>query len=109
MYNNIVQSRERPMSLRTTYSHARANLAELLDRVFQDRETVVIERRRGKGRVAMIAEDELASILETAHLLRSPKNAQRLLSALRAALAGEGARLTMNELRTEAGLEPKKP
>jgi antitoxin YefM len=101
MYNNIVQVKERPMSLRTTYSQARANLAELLDRVSQDRETVVIERRRGKGRVAMIAEDELDSILETAH--------QRLLSALRAALAGEGARLTMNELRAEAGLEPKEP
>jgi antitoxin YefM len=109
MYNNTVQVRERPMSLRTTYSHARANLAELLDRVSQDRETVVIERRRGKGRVAMIAEDELASILETAHLFRSPKNAQRLLSALRAALAGEGAHLTINGLRAESGLEPHKP
>jgi antitoxin YefM len=97
------------MSLRTTYSHARANLAELLDRVSQDRETVIIERRRGRGRVAMIAEDELASILETAHLLRSPKNAQRLLSALRAALAGGGAAMTPEELRAEAGLEPKKP
>ncbi|MCX6561149.1 MAG: type II toxin-antitoxin system Phd/YefM family antitoxin [Candidatus Aminicenantes bacterium] len=97
------------MSLRTTYSHARANLAELLDRVSLDRETVVIERRRGKGRVAMIAADELDSILETAHLLRSPKNAQRLLSALRGALAGEGASMTLNELRAEVGLEPKEP
>ncbi|MBM3296870.1 MAG: prevent-host-death protein [Candidatus Aminicenantes bacterium] len=96
------------MATRTTYSHARANLASLLDRVCRDRETVIIERRKG-GRVAMIAEDELASILETAHLLRSPRNAQRLLSALHEALEGKGVSLTLDELRREVGLEPNKP
>jgi len=106
MYNTMVQKRIKPMAIRTTYSHARANLASLLDRVARDRETVVIERRKG-GRVAMIAEDELASILETAHLLRSPKNAQRLLSALRDAVGGKGVPMTLDELRREVGLEPK--
>lgn len=108
MYNNTVQLTNAPMTVRTTYSKARANLSALLDRVCRDRETVIIERRKG-GRVAMIAEDELASILETAHLLRSPRNARRLLSALHEALEGKGVSLTLGELRREVGLEPKKP
>jgi antitoxin YefM len=108
MYNNIVQEKMKSMPIRTTYSKARANLAALLDRVSRDRETVIIERRKG-GRVAMIAEDELSSILETAHLLRSPKNARRLLSALHDALGGKGVSMTLDELRREVGLEPKNP
>lgn len=107
MYNNMVQYGTKPMAIRTTYSQARANLATLLDRVSRDRETVVIERRKG-GPVAMIAEDELSSILETAHLLRSPKNARRLLSALRDALEGKGVSMTPEELRREVGLDRQK-
>lgn len=83
-------------------------MAALLDRVLKDRETVVIERRKG-GKVAMIAEDELSSILETAHLLRSPRNARRLLAALLDALEGKGVPTSLDELRREVGLEPQKP
>ncbi len=60
------------MAIQTTYTSARANLAKLLDRVTQDRETVIIERR-GAEKVAMISASELSSLVETAHLLRSPK------------------------------------
>lgn len=67
--------------MQTTYTKARENLASLLDKVIDDREIVVIERRN-KPNVALIAEDELASLRETAYLLRSPQNAARLLSAL---------------------------
>ncbi len=63
------------------YTKARENLASLLDKVVDDREIIVIERRN-KPSVAMIAEDELTSLRESAYLLRSPKNAARLLSAL---------------------------
>jgi antitoxin YefM len=65
---------------------ARANLARLCDRVVNDRETVILTRR-GKPAVALIAADELASLEETAYLLRSPRNAARLLTALNDALA----------------------
>ena len=51
--------------VQTTYSEARAKLAELWDRVTQDRETVII-KRRGAPDVALIAADELASLKETA-------------------------------------------
>ncbi len=67
--------------MQTTYTKARENLASLLDKVVNDREIIVIERR-DKPNVALIAADELASLKETAYLLRSPKNAARLLSAL---------------------------
>lgn len=65
----------------TTYTHARANLAALCDKVTQSREPVII-RRRGAEDVALVDAAELRSLTETAHLLRSPKNAQRLITAL---------------------------
>ena len=69
------------MTIETTYSQAREQLKALMDRAVEDREVIVVRRRTG-GDVAMIAADELASIVETAHLLRSEKNAKRLLAAL---------------------------
>ncbi|MCJ7603122.1 MAG: type II toxin-antitoxin system Phd/YefM family antitoxin [Desulfobulbaceae bacterium] len=90
--------------LQTTYSNARANFASLCDEVTENREIVVIVRRKG-GRVAMIAADELESLVETTHLLRSPANAERLLSALDRALKREGEPSSVETLRQEAGLE----
>lgn len=67
--------------MQTTYTKARENLASLLNRVVDEREIIIIERRN-KPNVALIAEDELTSLKETAYLLRSPQNAARLLNAL---------------------------
>ncbi len=92
------------MPVQTTYSQARQNLAELLNSVTQDREVVIIRRRRG-GDAALLAASELASLMETAYLLRSPANAERLLSALGRALKGGGRRLTKEQLRREAALD----
>ena len=92
------------METQTTYTQARANLAKLCDQVARNRDVVIISRRKGKD-VALIAVDELASILETLHLLRSPKNADRLLSALRDAKARKGKPRSVRSLRREVGLE----
>lgn len=92
------------MSIETTYSRARANLARLCDQVAADRERVIIHRRSAPD-VALIAADELASLEETAHLLRSPSNARRLLDALERAEAGEVEPTTVAELRHQLGLE----
>ncbi len=73
------------MTIRTNYTEARAALAKLMDQVTRDREVVIIQRR-GEEEVAMIAASELASLMGTAYLLRSPANAGRLLSALGRAL-----------------------
>ena len=69
------------MTIETSYSQAREQLKSLMDRAVDDREVVVVRRRKG-GDVAMIAADELESLVETAYLLRSPANAERLLGAL---------------------------
>lgn len=95
------------MANRTTYTQARANLASLCDRVADTREPYVIERRNGSN-VALISEVELNALLETAHLLRSPKNAARLASALERAHAGKPAPTSLLELRRSLGLEDKK-
>jgi antitoxin YefM len=91
------------METQTTYTQARANLAKLCDQVTENNDVVIITRRSGRD-VALISADELASILETLHLLRSPKNADRLLRALKEAKAGRGRRQTADGLRREMGL-----
>lgn len=91
------------MPIETTYTNARANFATLWDRVTADREVVVV-KRRGAEAIALIAADELAGLMETAHLLKSPKNAERLLEALARARGGKVSPQTVEELRAEVGL-----
>ncbi|MER3481932.1 MAG: prevent-host-death protein [Meiothermus sp.] len=88
------------MPIETTYSQAREKLASLLDRVTEDLEVVIINRRGSKP-VAMIDAGEYESLMETLHLLRSPKNAERLLTALEQAKRGEGEKTSLDELRRE--------
>jgi len=92
------------MTIEFTYTSARENLASLLDRVTKDREVVIIQRR-GSDDVAMISADELASLTETAYLMRSPQNAERILSALARALKNQGKPQALENLRHEVGLE----
>jgi antitoxin YefM len=54
--------------------------------------------------IALVAASELSGLSETAHLLRSPKNAERLLKALAQARRGEGKPMTVDELRRDLGL-----
>jgi len=92
------------MPIQTTYTKARANLAALWDEVTQNREMVIIQRR-GAEDVVLISADELTGLLETAHLLRSPRNAERLLRALGRSERGEGTPQSVEELRAEVGLD----
>jgi antitoxin YefM len=92
------------MAVETTYTALREKLAGFLDQVTDDREVVIV-RRRGARDVAMIPADELAGLIETAHLLRSPKNAERLLEAMRELDQGKGEVMTLDELRRSAGLD----
>ena len=87
----------------TTYTKLRENLASVMDRVVNDREVVIV-RRKGDQRVAMVPADELSGLLETAHLLRSPRNADRLLKALRRADRRKAKPESLDELRQEIGL-----
>lgn len=92
------------MPIQTTYSNARNNLASLLEQVTDEQEIIVISRR-GREDVALVSASELQSLLETAHLLRSPKNAQRLLKALHRAQANTEKPETVENLREEFGVE----
>lgn len=94
------------MAIQTTYTSARANLAKLLNDVTDQNEVVIIQRR-GAADVALISASELSGLLETAHLLRSPKNAERLLAALQEARTQASDPQTVEDLRHEMGLGPK--
>ncbi|MDA2939312.1 type II toxin-antitoxin system Phd/YefM family antitoxin [Acidobacteria bacterium AH-259-A15] len=91
------------MAVTTTYTKARANFAKLWDQLESDQEIAVIERR-GHEPMAMMPASEVSSLLETAHLLRSPKNAMRLLTAIQRALNDEGQVQTLDELKQELGI-----
>lgn len=92
------------MATETTYTSLRARLASVLDQVVKDQEVVIV-RRRGARDVALVPAEELAGLMETAHLLRSPKNAKRLMTALRRANRRRVKPQTIDQLRRELGLE----
>ena len=92
-----------------SYTKARECLASLLDRVADNNEVVVITRTN-KPDVALIAKDELSSLLETVYLLKSPANAQRLLTALSESKQEDtqpALTQTVDELLEELGIEQK--
>jgi antitoxin YefM len=72
-----------------SYSAARENLAATMDGVCDNREPVIITRKRDQA-VVMISLEEYEALEETAHLLRVPANAERLLAGIRALEAGHG-------------------
>jgi len=92
------------MSILTTYTAARAKFKKLCDEVSSTREPIIIQRRNGED-VALVSADELESLMETAHLLKSPKNATRLISALVRAQSKEGKPSSVEKLRRELGVE----
>ncbi len=76
-----------------TYSAAREQFAKTMDDVVNDCEPVIITRNRNQS-VVMISLEDYEALEETAYLLRSPKNAQRLIESI-------------NELNNGLGLEKK--
>ncbi len=72
-----------------SYTAARENLASTMDRVCNDRDPVIITRKRDQS-VVMLSLEEYESLEETAHLLRAPANSRRLLEAIRQLEKGEG-------------------
>lgn len=91
------------MAIETTYTKLRDELATFLDKVTDDKEVVIV-RRRGAKDVALVPASELSGLMETAYLLRSPKNARRLLSALKRAESGKSKPESLENLRREMGL-----
>lgn len=92
----------------TTYTTARATLAALCNEVSSTREPVIIKRKNAED-VALVAVSELESLLETAHLFRSPKNASRLLAALARAERQELRPSNWVDLKRQVGLGEETP
>jgi antitoxin YefM len=98
----------------TSPTEARKNFFSLLEQVTTDHEVVIVKRRDGEN-VALIAESDLTSLYETAYLLKSPRNAQRLFEALERSRARDGQPLepvsteqAIVQLRQECGLGQEK-
>ena len=73
-----------------TYTSARGNLAKTMKKVCDDHAPVIITRKTAQPVVMMSLEDYEA-LEETAYLLRSPKNARRLLESIAELEAGKGS------------------
>jgi antitoxin YefM len=86
-----------------SYTEAREQLATVWDRSVATREPVVISRR-GTESVVLLPLEEWEGIQETAHLLRSPANARRLLSALLRFESGEGEPMTPDQMKSRVGI-----
>ena len=69
------------------YSDLRRNLKTYLDRVHDDRETIIIARKDNEN-VVMVSIDEYNSLVETAHLLSTEANARHLAESIRQAREG---------------------
>jgi len=93
------------LSKEISYSQAKANLASILDEVADQKQIFIVKRRNGKN-VALIAEDELSSLLESVYLLRSPENARRLHRALEWYESQDAQPQTLDELKQELNIEP---
>lgn len=69
------------------FTHARNHLAETMEKVCEDHAPVIISRK-SRDSVVMISLEDYQALEETAHLLRSPKNARRLLESITELTAG---------------------
>lgn len=87
----------------TTYTDARKHLKAYCDEVAEGGEPMIIKRRGGAD-VALVSLDELAALEETAHLIRSPRNLQRLLESIVETRTGGGTRLSADEIREKLGV-----
>jgi len=72
-----------------TYTSVRNNLAKILEKVCDDHDPVIVTRQNQNSVVIMSLED-YESLTETAYLLRSPKNAQRLIRSIADLDSGKG-------------------
>lgn len=73
-----------------SYTNARSNLAKTMEKVCEDHDPVIITRRN-EDSVVMMSLEDFQALEETAYLLRSPKNARRLLESIAQLELGDGS------------------
>ena len=72
-----------------TYTSVRQNLAKTIDRVIDDHEPIIVTKKKDRA-VVMIALEDYQAMEETAYLLRSPANANRLIRSISQLERGKG-------------------
>jgi antitoxin YefM len=72
-----------------TYTAARQNLAKTMDEACEDHAPVIVTRK-GSDSVVIMSLKDFQALEETAYLLRSPKNARRLIESIAQLEKGEG-------------------
>lgn len=65
----------------TSYSTFRLKMKSYLDQVMKNNESLYVTRSKGED-VVVMSKSDYNSILETFHLMKSPKNALRLLESM---------------------------
>lgn len=65
-----------------SYSSARKNLVKTMEKVCDDHSPVIVTRKNSRAVVIMSLED-FNAVQETAYLLRSPANAERLSRSIK--------------------------
>ncbi|HEY9778803.1 MAG TPA: type II toxin-antitoxin system Phd/YefM family antitoxin [Leptolyngbyaceae cyanobacterium] len=84
-------------------TEARNGFFQLLDSVVENHQVFIINRREGEN-VALIAQSDLTSLVETVYLLRNPANGRRLQDAIGQSKSGEIQPQTIEELKQELGI-----
>lgn len=79
-----------------SYSNARQNLAKTMQQVCSDHDPIVITNN-GNATVVMLSLEDFESLEETSYLLRSPKNAKRLLASVKQIEKGKGKKKDLLE------------
>jgi antitoxin YefM len=90
--------------MQVTYTETKNTFTSFYDMVIDRREPLYIQRR-GYEDLVLLPAIELESLNETAYLLRSPKNAKRLLEALQSSFEDQAKEQTIEELKKEVGFE----
>lgn len=91
-----------------SYSAVRKDLANVMERVCNDHEPLIITRKNANPVVMMSLEDYNA-IQETAYLLRSPANAARLRESIKQAEAGNAIERDLIEMKPKPSQPKEKP
>ena len=79
-----------------SYTAARSKLARTMTKVCEDHDPVIITRQNSES-VVMLSLEDYEALCETNYLLRTPKNAKRLLDSVEELSAGKGLERELSE------------
>ncbi len=91
------------MKKKITYTQIRKELKTHLDMVCDSHDPLLVERRNGEN-VVIVSENDYSALEETAYLLRSPKNATKLIEAVKRNPKERVKFKNLNVLKNELGI-----